>query len=65
METATVARTRHRISVLVVEDSMDHRMLMERRLRDAGMEVVAAATGEEALASFADVDLVLLDYRLP
>lgn len=61
--TATVEAAR--ISVLVVEDSADHRVLMERQLRAAGIDVRTAATGEEALTHVDAVDLVLLDYRLP
>ncbi len=53
------------IRVLVVEDSIDHQMLMVRRLRAAGMKVTAASNAQDALASLDGVDLVLLDYRLP
>lgn len=38
---------------------------MGRRLREAGIRVRTAATGREALASLDDIDIVLLDYRLP
>lgn len=62
MMTATERTT---IRVMVVDDSADHRMLMSRKLKAAGMEVRTAGTGEEALEGCADVDLVLLDYRLP
>ena len=53
------------ISVLVVDDSEDHRLLMQRCLVDAGMSVSTASTGAEALSSLDGVDLVLLDHRLP
>ncbi len=56
---------RVRVRVLVVDDDPDHRALMERRLDDAGIAVTSASSGEDALASLDDVDLVLLDYRLP
>lgn len=57
--------TRGPIHVLVVEDSLDHQTLMRRRLEQAGMRVAVASDAEEALASIDEVDLVLLDYRLP
>lgn len=56
---------RRPISVLLVEDNPDHVHLIERRLRDGGLEVRRASSGAEALASLDGVDLVLLDYRLP
>ena len=57
--------TRRQISVLVVDDSDDHRLLMKRCLADAGMSVSTASTAAEALRSLEGVDLVLLDHRLP
>ena len=59
------AGVRHRIRVLVVDDSVDHRTLIAQRLSAAGMQVSLAADAQEALAACDDVDLVLLDYRLP
>ena len=59
------ARGRRPISVLLVEDNPDHGHLIERRLRDEGVDVRRASTGREALASLTGMDLVLLDYRLP
>ena len=56
---------RVRVRVLVVDDDPDHRALMEHRLTESGVAVSSAASGEQALASLDDVDLVLLDYRLP
>lgn len=52
-------------TVLIVDDSIDHQMLARRRLTDAGWDVRVAATADEALLALDDVDLVLLDYRLP
>lgn len=60
-----VVSARHRISVLIVDDNPDHRVLIERRLRGAGIETRLAGTGEEALERLDGIDLVLLDYRLP
>ena len=53
------------ISVLIVDDNEDHRLLMGRGLREAGIRVRTAATGREALTSLDGIDIVLLDYRLP
>ena len=59
------AGARHRIRVLVVDDSVDHRTLIAQRLRASGMQVATAADADQALAACDGVDLVLLDYRLP
>jgi signal transduction histidine kinase/FixJ family two-component response regulator len=56
---------RRRIRLLVVDDSLDHRALISRRLETAGMQVRTAASALETLEQLDDVDLVLLDYRLP
>ena len=53
------------ISALVVDDDPDHRHLMERRLREAGVQVRTVDRGERALEELDGVDLVLLDYNLP
>jgi two-component system, OmpR family, response regulator MtrA len=53
--------------ILVVEDDASIRELTERGLRDAGFDVLTAATGDEGLARFrADrPDAVVLDVMLP
>ncbi|HVM09980.1 MAG TPA: hybrid sensor histidine kinase/response regulator [Acidimicrobiales bacterium] len=51
-------------SVLVVDDDVDHRELISRRLTSVGMRVTPVATADEALAALGGVDLVLLDYKL-
>ena len=56
---------RGEIRVLVVEDSIDHQLLMRRSLERDGLDVRVASDADEALAAVDDVDLVLLDYRLP
>jgi DNA-binding response OmpR family regulator len=54
-------------TVLVVEDERDIRELLRRYLERAGMSVLTAATGAEALHLVHEVrpDLVLLDLGLP
>jgi signal transduction histidine kinase len=56
---------RGRMRILVIDDAADHRLLIERRLSSAGMQVRTAANAFEGLERLDDVDLVLLDYRLP
>jgi signal transduction histidine kinase/ActR/RegA family two-component response regulator len=64
-DTGTRPSTRGRVRLLVVDDSLDHRTLIARRLERTGMRVLTASTAQEALEQVDDVDLVLLDYRLP
>jgi signal transduction histidine kinase/CheY-like chemotaxis protein len=54
-------------TVLVVEDQDDVRRMAERILADAGYDVLATASGEEALAlvSGRRVDLLLTDVIMP
>lgn len=53
--------------VLVVEDEPDQLVLLSTLLRKAGCTVIAALTGEQALAAVADVclELAVIDLRLP
>jgi signal transduction histidine kinase len=51
--------------VLVVDDDPDHRFLIDRVLRGHGHVVRAVERGIEALTMAEQVDIVLLDYRLP
>ncbi|MGH9243419.1 MAG: response regulator transcription factor [Acidimicrobiales bacterium] len=53
--------------VLVVEDDIDTRDLLTRRIAKLGHEVVAAATGEEAidLATRHHPSLIVVDIGLP
>jgi DNA-binding response OmpR family regulator len=55
------------VTVLVVEDEPDIRDLLRRYLDRAGMGVLVAATGAEALTKLEDArpDLILLDLGLP
>lgn len=56
---------RSRVRVLVVDDNADHRGLMARSLRAAGMQVSAVGSAAAAVSACDQVDLVLLDLRLP
>ncbi len=53
--------------ILIVDDSEDIRVLLERILKAAGYDVVGAASGEEALqhADGLQPDLILLDIVMP
>ena len=53
--------------VLVVDDSPQNRLVATGHLESAGYEVIAAASGEDALALLAieKVDLVILDVLMP
>lgn len=51
--------------ILLVEDEEDLRFLLDAALAVDGHETVAVRTGEEALATEGDFELVLLDVRLP
>ncbi|MGE0143298.1 MAG: ATP-binding protein [Planctomycetota bacterium] len=58
------------LSVLLVEDTPDTRRVMEFKLRKAGVQVVLAENGAEAVATMerADappIDLILMDMQMP
>ena len=57
------------MAILIVDDDADTRARLERTLRESGdgFDVRHAASAKEALARVtgADVECVLLDYRLP
>jgi DNA-binding NtrC family response regulator len=54
-------------TVLLVDDEVDFRELLEKRLRVRRLELLTAGSGEEALAVLAHhpVDVVVLDVRMP
>ncbi len=54
-------------TVLLVDDEVDFRELLEKRLRMRHLALLTAGSGEEALAIVADqpVDVVVLDVRMP
>jgi PAS domain S-box-containing protein len=58
--------TRNR-AVLVVEDDADTRTVMKEYLEDAGLDVVLAENGEEAMERLRDElpDIILLDLVMP
>lgn len=53
--------------ILIAEDDVDLRELVAQTLRDAGMDVVEAGDGREALACIVErrPSLVLLDMMMP
>jgi CheY-like chemotaxis protein len=55
------------LKVLLVEDDMVNQIVMEAVLRDLGVQVLTAGSGEEALElqEQASVDLVLMDCHMP
>lgn len=55
-----------RARILVVDDEQSVRYFLSEQLRQTGYEVVAVASGEEALVRLQqeDIDLVLLDLKL-
>jgi len=54
-------------TILIVDDDIDLRALLETLLRSQGYLTLTAANGEEALASIAQraPDLILLDILMP
>lgn len=60
---------RHPKIVLIVEDEVLIRMALSEFLRDAGLSVLEAASGDEAidvlLARGADIDIVFSDVQMP
>ena len=54
-------------TVLIVDDDLPNRKLLEMLLRSEGYHTLTAANGEQALASIAEraPDLILLDIRMP
>ena len=58
---------RRRLRLLLVEDSSDIREVFTLLLRAEGMDVVATATGREAMeqAASRDFDVILTDLGLP
>ena len=54
-------------TILIVEDSPNHRLLMQMELEDEGYALIAVGDGWEALKVVCEraPDLVVLDLRLP
>lgn len=53
---------------LILEDTAANRMFFERLLTQAGFEIIAAETGQEALNKLKDedcIDLAVLDMEIP
>ncbi|TCT42100.1 hybrid sensor histidine kinase/response regulator [Martelella mediterranea] len=55
------------LSIMVVDDNEDHRLMMQEILSSLGFSVVLAESGEACLAQLATkaIDLFLLDIRMP
>jgi len=53
--------------ILVLDDEVNIRLLLEEELKDEGYDVITAATGEEALKILEKerIDLVTVDIDLP
>ena len=53
--------------ILVVEDQLDNRQILDDLLTNAGFDIVEAGNGEEAIASAqaSRPDLILMDIQLP
>lgn len=53
--------------VLVIDDDLDTRVLLARRLQKAGYEVETRANGEEALHDLGTIspDVILADWMMP
>lgn len=54
-------------NILIVEDNMLNRMVAERYLKNAGLQVFTAENGQEALELFdkVDIDLIFMDLQMP
>ncbi len=59
--------TEEKVRVLVVDDSVSVRLVLQRMLEEAGCGVVTAANGQEALDKMSQLNLgvVLLDIKMP
>jgi DNA-binding response OmpR family regulator len=53
--------------ILIVDDSQEFRMMVERMLQHAGYETICAVDGEDGLRQtiVEHPDLILLDYMMP
>lgn len=52
--------------ILVADDAIDIREMLQEMLEDAGYEVVLASNGEEAVALYEEsIDLMILDIMMP
>jgi signal transduction histidine kinase/PAS domain-containing protein/ActR/RegA family two-component response regulator len=54
-------------NILIVEDNMLNRMVAERYLRNAGLQVFSAENGQKALELFEreDIDIIFMDLQMP
>jgi signal transduction histidine kinase/CheY-like chemotaxis protein len=63
----TPAATGHGLTVLVIDDEADSRMLLTHQLEELGAEVITVGSGEEGLRVARDrrPDLITLDVMMP
>lgn len=53
--------------ILIADDEKNMRWILEKNLRDDGLEIIEAGDGEEAFNKFLDnePDMIILDYKMP
>lgn len=64
-EPAVVERYETDASVLIVDDQVINRLLLESQLRHFGCRVTSVGSGEDALMHAEDADLILTDLNMP
>lgn len=67
MELAQTSKAGEQITVLLVEDTEDNRLMMKRLLEMSGYDVIEALNGEAAvrLAELKKPQVILMDLSLP
>jgi two-component system, sensor histidine kinase len=62
-----VSQPVHHLKILVVDDSLDNRVLLERYLSRLGHEIICAENGRQAVetALGGEYDMVLMDIQMP
>jgi CheY-like chemotaxis protein len=68
LDNSTKAEQLRKLKILIVEDDEVSEMLLDKTIKMFGKEIIKARTGIEAVEACkanADIDLVLMDIRLP